>query len=454
MKPAGKILIFAVLLGLPYWLGAQPAGPVQADFGDAILREWVQPEYPEAAQKAKLEGEVEVEFAVEPDGHVSRASVKRSSNELFSEPALKAVQRWTFEPALEEGKPAASGLGVTVPFRLAQLRQKQMPGASPGAEFMPTPLKLTEVKVKFAPDPEYPAELLDKKLPGEVGLEFTVDTEGKAQTPKVLWASNAAFVEAALRSVEKTQFEPAHQGPVAKTGRMQYPAEFESPGAKRAEILEANQITIVTTPVPEVRPTPIVLIEPVYPNGRLLAGERGSAAVEFSLAEDGHVGDVTIASATAPEYGAALSAAVEAWMFKPAVSGGAGQPVMLRVAHDFIPPDSGAVARLAADLRPGGAGVGGPGGLDRKLKPLWRGFPVYPQALRTERLTGEATIEFVIDRDGRARLPRIVSASRDEFGWAAATAISQWVFERPMRSGAPVDVRVSIPVNFPPPPAK
>ncbi len=437
---------------IPAW--AQPVADDPGVYGDAILRNWVQPGYPVAAKQAKLEGEVQVEFAVELDGHVTRTSVKQSSNELFNDSALKAVQRWTFEPALDEGKPVVSGMSVLVPFRLAQLRQKQVPIAPPGPEFMPAGLKVTEVKVKFAPDPEYPAELEEKKLPGEVGLEFTVDADGKARNPKVLWASNAAFVEAALRSLEKTQFEPAHQGPVAKAGKMQYPAEFESAGAKRAEILEANHLTVVTTPAPETLPTPVLLIDPVYPRERLLAGERGSATAEFSVGEDGHVGDVTVVSATAPEYGAALSAAVEAWMFKPAISEGAGQPVILRVVHDFTAPDSGVVARLAAVLRPGGTGVGAPTGLDRKLKPLWRGFPVYPQTLRTERPTGEATIEFVIDRDGRARVPRIVSASRDEFGWAAATAISQWVFERPMKHNEPVDVRVSIPVSFPPPPIK
>ena len=55
------------------------------------------------------------------------------------------------------------------------------------------------------------------------------------------------------------------------------------------------------------------------------------------------------------------------------------------------------------------------------------------------------------DRDGRVRLPRVKSATKKEFGWAAATAISQWVFERPMRKGAAVDVTVTIPVSFAPP---
>ena len=72
-------------------------------------------------------------------------------------------------------------------------------------------------------------------------------------------------------------------------------------------------------------------------------------------------------------------------------------------------------------------------------------------ALRAEGPTGSAEIEFIIDREGRARLPRIVSASREEFGWAAATAIAQWVFDPPKKNGQPVDTRVRIPVSFTPP---
>ena len=61
---------------------------------------------------------------------------------------------------------------------------------------------------------------------------------------------------------------------------------------------------------------------------------------------------------------------------------------------------------------------------------------------------GEAMIEFVIARDGRVRLPRIVSASAPEFGWAAATSVSQWLFNAPRREGKPVDVKVAMPMSF------
>jgi TonB family protein len=60
-------------------------------------------------------------------------------------------------------------------------------------------------------------------------------------------------------------------------------------------------------------------------------------------------------------------------------------------------------------------------------------------------------IDIVIDRDGRVRLVRVASASLEEFGWAGATALSLWVFRPPTKGGAPMDVRVRVPVKFTPP---
>ena len=441
-------LALTVLLKSGVALLAQEAA---LEFTDASLRDWVQPAYPKAAKKTKLEGEVLVEFVVEPDGHVTRAMVKDSSDKQFEAPALAAVTQWVFSPALEEGRPVASAVGATVRFTAAQWQQKQTP-LFPQPEQMPQALKLTSAKATFAPDPEYPPELDEQKIAGEVQMEFTVDETGRVRDPKVLWASHPAFVETSLRAVEKTRFEPAHQGPLPKTSAKRYPVSFQSLASNRAEVLAANHLVIILGPEPSVLPQPFVLCAPVYPPAQLIAGDGGTAVIEFTVTERGLVREERLVSATQVDFGHALQAAVEGWSFQPAVNGeGVRVPVRLRCEHKFVPPESGAVARLAADMRPGGAGVSGAAGLDQKLKPLWRGFPVYPANLTDPKPTGEALIEFIIDRDGRVRLPHIKSATQEEFGWAAATAISQWVFAPPRRKGEPVDVRVSIPIEFSPP---
>lgn len=446
-----RILFFGLLLGLCLRLRADAPAPLRGDFDDAVLREWVQPEYPKAAREAKLEGEVVVEFVVEEDGRVSLASVKKSSDERFAASALAAVRGWQFSSATVDGKPAASGMQVKVVFALAQLQQKSMP-ALPPRNLLPVPLPVVPAKLTASPPPDYPAELEDRRLAGQVVLEFPVGSDGKPGLPKVLWASHAAFVAEALRTLPKYRFEPAHQGPLpVRSNSIQGQMDFDSVGATPLELLAINHLELMEPEKFSVPPKPAVLPEPVYPRDLLMAGEEGSASVAFNVSDRGAVADVLLQEASRPEFGAALVAAVQTWRFEAALHSHTPAAAHLIATCKFALPEKGAVNRLVLALRPGGEGVGGAGGLDERLQPLWRISPVYPQALLTGKPAGKAVIEFIIDREGRARLPHVVSASQDEFGWAAAAAISQWVFAPPLRGGQSVDVKVSVPVNFPPP---
>lgn len=447
----GSVLLCLVLFTFPA-PGSRADEPAanQDLFGDAVLRDWVQPQYPAVAAAAKQSGRAVVEFIVEEDGSVSGAVTKDSTDAAFEAAALAAVRQWKFQPAVEKGRNVRSAMVVPVQFHPDQLKQKRVP-ISPPDHQRPQGLKLTSAKARVSPDPVYPWELEARKLPGRVDLTFVVDETGRTKTPRVRWASHAAFVESALRAVEKMEFEPAHQGPLAKTTTIESPMGFGEFGLKRTDTLAANRITLVEGPAGVTPPGLFVWVEPVPPLDRCLAGETGTARAEFEVDVQGATRNVAIKEASAPEYAAALQAAIEAWMFQPAMNGTTTVSVRLAVSCDFAPPDGGATGRLAELLRPGGAGIGGAGGLDQRLAPLWRGFPRYPAVLLADKPAGQAEIEFIIDRAGRARLPRVLGATHEAFGWAAATAISQWVFEPPRRNGEAVDVRVSIPVGFKPP---
>lgn len=430
-------VLLAAMLSLP--LSAE----ITADFGPAILETWVQPQYPEAARKAKQEGEVTVEFVVEADGTVTRERVAESTDAVFDEAALAAVRRWHFKPALEDAKPAASAVRAPVKFSLQQLRQKQPP-VMPEQADLPVPLKVEPARAEGGLDTEYPSEIEQSMVPGLVRIRFTVTPEGAAVSPQVLFASHPAFVETALRTLERAKFVPARQGPLTRADTMEYPVSFQSFGTKRAEILAANRLEVVGDAT--ALPQPVMLLQPVYPRERLLAGESATVAAEFTVQPDGQTGDVVLLNPTGTDFEAALRAAIESWAFQPAKGDDGPVAVRLRVTHEFS--TGVAESRLRELLQPGGAGVPGPSGLDQKLKPLWRGFPVYPKSFTENRPAGQATIEFIIDRDGRSRLPRVLEATAPEFGWAGAMAVSQWVFERPHRGGQPVDVTVRVPIAF------
>jgi TonB family protein len=441
-------LIFACIC-LPAGRLCAQEEPVSADVGPPILRDWVRPDYPKAAVAAKREGKVQVQFVVEVDGRTTREKIHQSTDAIFNEAALAAVRQWTFKPGIDQGEPAPYAMGVTIEFQLSQLHQPAP--MQPTQALQPFPLAETPAKAKGSIEPPYPDELEARKIPGEVNVEFTVNPDGLVEQPKVLWASHPAFVETALRTIERASFAPAQQGFLPRKSVVKYPVGFESMGAKPAEILAANHLTLESAEAPTILPRLLMLVQPVYPYELLIEGKTGQAEVEFTLGEAGRPTEISVLSADAPEFGAALRAAVESWVFRPAQDENGPCLIKMKAMHNFAPGELPVESRLASLLQTDGAGIPEARGLDRKLKPLWRGFPVYPQSLLEERLNGEVQIQFVIDRDGRARLPKILSATHEAFGWAAATAISQWVFERPTKGGEPVDITVRIPVGFAPP---
>ena len=84
-----------------------------------VLQHRVEPYYPQAARRSRREGWVEVEFTVQPDGHVDAVKVLQSKpGSVFDLAATTAVQRWVFAPATRNGKPVAVSLRQRLDFRL------------------------------------------------------------------------------------------------------------------------------------------------------------------------------------------------------------------------------------------------------------------------------------------------------------------------------------------------
>jgi periplasmic protein TonB len=76
------------------------------------------PEYSEAARKAKLNGSVTVAVAVNEKGGIDAVKVVRSSDRRFERNAIDAVKQWKFAPATKDGKAVAVQINVDMTFRL------------------------------------------------------------------------------------------------------------------------------------------------------------------------------------------------------------------------------------------------------------------------------------------------------------------------------------------------
>jgi serine/threonine-protein kinase len=104
---------------IPVPAGIVPARPLVTDVVKAAARvRTVNPEYPQAALAAQLEGDVLLEAVVTPEGKVANVSIVRSVHPLLDEAARTAVRRYEYTPASRNGVPEAATVRMTVSFRL------------------------------------------------------------------------------------------------------------------------------------------------------------------------------------------------------------------------------------------------------------------------------------------------------------------------------------------------
>ncbi|MDJ0813949.1 MAG: TonB family protein [Woeseiaceae bacterium] len=80
---------------------------------------YVAPKYPRAAQRRALSGWVDVVFTVDIDGSVTDVSVRDSNpGDTFVNSAMNAVEKWEFEPVMEDGVAIQKRAAVRMMFAI------------------------------------------------------------------------------------------------------------------------------------------------------------------------------------------------------------------------------------------------------------------------------------------------------------------------------------------------
>jgi TonB family protein len=91
-------------------------GPVKAP----VVRHRVEPFYPEAARKNKVEGIVILEATIDASGNVRDVRPLKPLPDGLSEAAAAALKQWKFAPGTLDGRPVDVIFNVTFSFRLDQ----------------------------------------------------------------------------------------------------------------------------------------------------------------------------------------------------------------------------------------------------------------------------------------------------------------------------------------------
>ena len=372
-------------------------------------------------------------------GGPQEVSLESKDAEEFLPAINESLKQWRFAAARHGGVAVASE--VRVPFMV-------MPVMKPHrAEKMSPPRAIKKVQ------PNYPIGLRASRLQGQVVVEFVVTAEGAVTEAIVLRSTNPLFEEPALEAIRQWTFEPAKMNGKPVKTKMQMPISFQmfDGGREAYTIRERGPNPNLPPELQYDSPAKIrgVLV-PVYPYELRRDGVRGEAKSVLTIDESGHVARVEVYEATRPEFGLALTAAVEGFSFDPALKDGKPILSLLRVEQKFSSstlPDHDAERMLSTEKKHPEKIVSA-SLLDHPLKPISRRSPVFPVAAYGQFKEGTAKVELIIDADGYVRLPRIVSASAPPFGYAAVQAVSQWRFEAPRVKGKEVSVRAIAPFDF------
>lgn len=335
--------------------------------------------------------------------------------------------------------------------------------AGPGKVLDAALLDLSPALIKAAP-PSYPANLLRDGEEGFARVELIVDDTGKVVTAQVLHATNPLFGESTVTAVRLWKFRPGRKKGKAVATRLVQEVFFnlrEGTGIPDKAINLSLIRGAKNKPLPSEfswdKPPKNIVGPPavIYPFEALQRGEKGRAVVRFVIGYDGLIYSPEVREATAPEFGHAAAAMLDVASFVPAEKKN-GEPALALVEAtvEFSPDGKGnaGVDDVAKDilryLKEHPEKITAASKLDHIPKIQRSSAPVYPKTLAEQKQPGAAVVEFLIDRDGRVQLPRIVSCSAPEFGYAAVQAVSFWLFEPPQRNGQAVITRVQVPVQF------
>lgn len=177
----------------------------------------------------------------------------------------------------------------------------------------------------------------------------------------------------------------------------------------------------------------------------------GTAEVIVNLDADGRLTDLLVSRYSQREFAEAAVGALRQWRIEPARSGGEALGARFVVKFDFTA--QGKVATLTIfetlEARMGlkhSAGtsevVSSTRDLDQPPTAVSTVRPVHPGSLPDATQDARVVVDYLIDQQGRPRMPVVLEATRDGYAVAAVDALAQWRFSPPTRGGRPVAVQV------------
>lgn len=118
-------------------LTAGPRASSQLEFagGPKVLHKVI-PSYPDELRRQGIEGHVELQVGIDPEGNVGGVRILKSVHPYLDNSAVQALKQWKFEPVRQNGVPVPAVITLTVNFtREAYLQTEE---AAAGGQALPS----------------------------------------------------------------------------------------------------------------------------------------------------------------------------------------------------------------------------------------------------------------------------------------------------------------------------
>lgn len=294
---------------------------------------------------------------------------------------------------------------------------------------------------------------------GTVTIGFVVDATGAVRDPQVVRSNNPWFERPAIDAILKWKFQPGVKGGKPVNSRVMQPVDFslnDAQGRAAWVIKKAKNHDQLPEPFRwDKAPRPVNTSFPVYPFEALRAKQQAKFVILLLVDPTGSVIEARIKDEVSAAFAGAARAMAAMWEFEPArKADGAACHAMIGIELDFKPDGRGSAPvpdtamQILRELARSEPRIVEAGDLDAIPKEVTNRRIPFPLGLRAQKVEGEAVVEFYIDREGDAQLPRVISATNDEFAHSAALAAACWRFEPPKKEGKSVVARVRRPVRF------
>ena len=374
--------------------------------------------------------------------------------------------RRLLSPTPASARPSAGFAMAVVAIALVSVVLVQGQSAQPAPVPSPAAVPLPAPAAMLPVDLELPTVV-------EVSMPIaTVDTVPSLPVP----SSGVGVVDAlptpdlSLPVLTPGRQSPVPGVPIGSTVRESIIIEatpLDVPPVVEATEIRPGPARVVNTAVPQRR----VYVPPVYPEaaraegivgvvylaatinstGDVIDVVAGHPVLHATISASGTVSDVREVSAPAASLIDAAIEAVRQWKYSPALQDGIPVAVRLSVTINFVPPPrrtTGVLDPSAIDVvssgPQGAVRIGGAISAPRQLKFV---EPIMPAIARAARMSGIVFLEVTLSKTGRVVDTKVIR-SAGVLDQAAIDAVQQWEYEPVLLNGQPVEVIMTVTVNF------